>query len=166
MFNLVQSAFETRMSVCMRVFSHVQLFAAPWTIACQAPLYMEFSRKEYWSRLPFPIPEETRGNHKSCWSVHKYSAWTELDRTGQLKRENVEAIFTIYGLTALSSTQWHSVEIHIFQKLPRFLVTDSCWNLTKILKNPLKIYFHFANLNVKLQGKTTYFKIMFFSNSK
>ena len=38
MFNPVQSAFETRMSVCMRVFSHVQLFAAPWTIACQAPL--------------------------------------------------------------------------------------------------------------------------------
>ena len=25
----------------------------PWTIACQAPLSMEFSRQEYWSRLPF-----------------------------------------------------------------------------------------------------------------
>ena len=28
----------------------------PWTIACQAPLSMEFSRQEYWSRLPFPSP--------------------------------------------------------------------------------------------------------------
>ena len=28
--------------------------ATPWTIACQAPLSMEFSRQEYWSRLPFP----------------------------------------------------------------------------------------------------------------
>ena len=34
--------------------SRVQLFATPWTIAHQAPLYMEFSRQEYWSGLPFP----------------------------------------------------------------------------------------------------------------
>ena len=26
----------------------------PWTIACQAPLAMEFSRQEYWIGLPFP----------------------------------------------------------------------------------------------------------------
>ena len=28
----------------------------PWTIACQAPLSMGFSRQEYWSELPFPSP--------------------------------------------------------------------------------------------------------------
>ena len=26
---------------------------APWTVACQVPLSMEFSRPEYWSGLPF-----------------------------------------------------------------------------------------------------------------
>ena len=26
----------------------------PISVACQAPLSMEFSRKEYWSGLPFP----------------------------------------------------------------------------------------------------------------
>ena len=26
------------------------------TVACQAPLFMEFSRQEYWSGLPFPSP--------------------------------------------------------------------------------------------------------------
>ena len=36
--------------------SHVWLFATPWTIACQAPLSMEFSRQEHWSGLPFPSP--------------------------------------------------------------------------------------------------------------
>ena len=36
--------------------SHVQLFATPWTIACQVPLPMEFSRQEYWSGLPFASP--------------------------------------------------------------------------------------------------------------
>ena len=34
-------------------FSHVQLFAMPWTAACQAPLSIGFSRQEYWTGLPF-----------------------------------------------------------------------------------------------------------------
>ena len=36
------------------VLSHVRLFETPWTITCQAPLSMGFSRQEYWSGLPFP----------------------------------------------------------------------------------------------------------------
>ena len=28
----------------------------PWTVACQAPLSMGFSRQEYWGGLPFPSP--------------------------------------------------------------------------------------------------------------
>ena len=28
----------------------------PWTVAFQAPLFMGFSRREYWSGLPFPYP--------------------------------------------------------------------------------------------------------------
>ena len=39
-------------------FSPVRLFATPWTVARQAPLSMEFSRQEYWSRLLFPSPED------------------------------------------------------------------------------------------------------------
>ena len=37
-------------------FSCVQLFVTPWTVACQAPLSMGFSRQEYWSGLPCPPP--------------------------------------------------------------------------------------------------------------
>ena len=33
-----------------------KLFATPWTIACQAPLPMEFSRQEYWNGLVCPSP--------------------------------------------------------------------------------------------------------------
>ena len=36
--------------------SRVQLFATPWTVACQAPPSMGFSRQECWSGLPFPSP--------------------------------------------------------------------------------------------------------------
>ena len=27
----------------------------PWTVACQAPLSMGFSKQEYWNGLPFPF---------------------------------------------------------------------------------------------------------------
>ena len=38
------------------VFSHLQLFGTPWTVACQAPPSMGFPRQGYWSGLPFPPP--------------------------------------------------------------------------------------------------------------
>ena len=41
---------------CMFSCSVVSDSATPWTIACQASLSVEFSRQEYWSRLPFPSP--------------------------------------------------------------------------------------------------------------
>ena len=37
-------------------FSHVHLLVTPWTIAHQAPLFMGFSRQEYWTGLPCPPP--------------------------------------------------------------------------------------------------------------
>ena len=43
--------------VCvLRSLSCVQLFATPWTVASQAPLFMGLSRQEYWSGLPCPPP--------------------------------------------------------------------------------------------------------------
>ena len=36
--------------------SRVPLFATLWTVACQAPLSMGFSRQEYWTGFPFPTP--------------------------------------------------------------------------------------------------------------
>ena len=38
------------------VFSPVRLFVTPWTVAHQAPLSMGFSRKQYWSGVPFLPP--------------------------------------------------------------------------------------------------------------
>ena len=40
----------------VKLLSCVQLFATPWTVDCQAPLSMGFSRQEYWSGLPFTSP--------------------------------------------------------------------------------------------------------------
>ena len=38
---------------CAESLSRVWLSMTPWTIACQAPLSMGYSRQEYWSGLPF-----------------------------------------------------------------------------------------------------------------
>ena len=59
---VVRSPFPEAINVigflwtCVCGLSLVWLFATPWTVACQAPLSMEFSRQEYWSGLPFPTP--------------------------------------------------------------------------------------------------------------
>ena len=38
----------------MKSLSHVQFFASPWTVACQAPSSMEFSWQRSWNGLAFP----------------------------------------------------------------------------------------------------------------
>ena len=50
-FQLIQTGF-------FRVFSHVQLFATPWTVVHQALLSMGLSQQEYWNGLPFPPPRD------------------------------------------------------------------------------------------------------------
>ena len=40
--------------VITQSLSHVPLFVAPWTVAHQASLSVDFSRQEYWSGLPLP----------------------------------------------------------------------------------------------------------------
>ena len=41
---------------CASILSRVQLFLTSWTVACQAPLFLGFSKQGYWSGLPFPPP--------------------------------------------------------------------------------------------------------------
>ena len=64
---------------CMRAcmlnrFSCVRLFVTLRTVTHQPPLFMGFSRQEYWSGLPFPPPGDfpTQGSNLSlvhCWQI-------------------------------------------------------------------------------------------------
>ena len=47
--------YVAHISLCC-LFSCVQLFVTPWTLAHKAPLSMGFSWQEHWSGLPFPPP--------------------------------------------------------------------------------------------------------------
>ena len=52
-----QVILSTSVENCVQnCFSCVWLFATLWTIACQTPLSLGFSRQEYWSGLPCPPP--------------------------------------------------------------------------------------------------------------
>ena len=48
--------------------------ATPWTVDCQAPLSVGFSRQEYWSGLPFRVPADFRGMYKGlgCWGASSH----------------------------------------------------------------------------------------------
>ena len=59
--NLVYSSIihnnqKVGMCVCAQQFSPLRLFVTSWTVACQAPLSMEFSMREHWSGLSYPTP--------------------------------------------------------------------------------------------------------------
>ena len=52
----------------------------PWTLTCQVPLPMGFSRQEYWSGLPFPAPGDlpNPGIEPGSPALQAYSLPTEL----------------------------------------------------------------------------------------
>ena len=74
-------------------FSHVRLFVTLWTVAHKSPLFIGFSRQEYWSGLPCPppgnlpdpgiepsslTPPALAGRFfptSSTWEAHKLEQW-------------------------------------------------------------------------------------------
>ena len=59
-------------NIVLGCLGRVWLFMTPWTLACQAPLSMGFSREEYWIGLPCPPLGDLPGpwirptSHISC----------------------------------------------------------------------------------------------------
>ena len=47
--------------IVVQPLSRVRLFVTPLTVVCEAPLSMEFFRREDWSRLPCPPPGDLPG---------------------------------------------------------------------------------------------------------
>ena len=95
-------------------FSHAQLFATSWTVACQAPLPMGFSRQEYWRKLPFPslgdLPNPGIEPVFSCGSCIAGRFFT-TEPPGKPKRnhdQNVSGIVFLWelGLEDIPSALW------------------------------------------------------------
>ena len=50
---LIYALQQSNSDIYIYIYSRVLLFVTLWTVACQTPLSMGFSRQEYWSGLPF-----------------------------------------------------------------------------------------------------------------
>ena len=66
--------FQWASQVALSHFSRVLTVCDPWTVVCQAPLSMGFSRQEYCSGLPFPPPGDlpdprTKPTSVSCFGT-------------------------------------------------------------------------------------------------
>ena len=105
------------------MLSHVQLFASPCTVACQASLSMRFSRQEYWSRSSFPPPRQAwKSQFKKITSWHiivnllifkrkkKYPVGILAEKHTTYMRKKI-SYFVIRLLTALPYTRrkWNKI---------------------------------------------------------
>ena len=87
--SLISALNEGYTCVCVCVcvcavlsYSVMSNSATLWTVACQAPLSMGFSRQEYWSGLPFLPPSWPRDQTwASCigrWILYHWVTWKYL----------------------------------------------------------------------------------------
>ena len=64
-------------NACLFQIRKAPLFASPWTVACQAPLSMEFSRQEDWNGNPGLLSLlhwQAESLHCTTWKTHKESS--------------------------------------------------------------------------------------------
>ena len=86
------------------VVSAVRLFVTLCPVAHQAPLSVEFFRREYWSRLPFPIPRDLPDSF-SCIScigrqiLYLCTTWAALESS------SIHSSF-IYATTMMNHTHY------------------------------------------------------------
>ena len=61
---------ESEKKVKVKLLSRIPLFVTPWIVAYQAPLFMELSRQESQSGLPFPSPGDLPDPGIRTWISH------------------------------------------------------------------------------------------------
>ena len=116
----------------------VSVFATPWTVACQAPLSVKFSRQEYWNVLPFPsqgdLPDPgikfrspaLQGSFStahSCWGM--FHSLYHLRHRGRPKTFSCFPIMTLFiGIVSVNRffflNNMYIHLVHILAKQPVF----------------------------------------------
>ena len=85
--------------------SHIRLIVTPWTVACK-DLSMGFSRREYWSGLPFPPPGDLP--HPGIKPESPVSPTLQADSLpteplGKCYRGHMQLVKVIYAICSLCS---------------------------------------------------------------
>ena len=82
-------------------------FVTPWTVPHKAPLFMEFPRQEYYSRLPFPSPEDLPypGSEPGSPALQADSLLTDSPSEAPFERKDcIKAIGTMISIEVFFPT--------------------------------------------------------------
>ena len=127
-----------------------------WTVAHQAPWFMEFSRQEYWNGLPFPSPGdlpdlgiEPRSpalqagslpseppNLLIIWAVA--DTWSSLMPLGHWRRRGERWLLLLRAQCHDNSCLSHLWHFHVDRALSQVLLYPNClfrflWNICDLL---------------------------------
>ena len=84
--------------------------ANPWTVACQAPLSMDFSRQEYWGGLPLPFAGDLPNPGVKFHIVGRFfTTWTSISFHDPTFISETENLFFLYNFFLSSLTRSLSV---------------------------------------------------------
>ena len=97
------------------MLSHVSLSVTPWTVAHQAPLYVDFSRQEYWSG-PGRHSKESKTERYTCTPLFIAALFTTARTWKQPRRPSTDEwikklwyIYTMEYYSAIKRTTFESV---------------------------------------------------------
>ena len=109
------------------MLSRVWLFVATWTVVCQAPLSMEFSGQEYWSRLHFLLQGIFSTQGSICISCISYIDRWILYHWCQLGNPMFKctykmcfffsSVFVVLSLCIFSLHKWYWDKVLLFKVL-------------------------------------------------
>ena len=112
--------------MCARSLSPVWLIAAPWTVACQASLSMEFSRQVYWSKLPFPTRGDLPDSGIKAMSLVSPALAAQFFTTSATWEAPLYVVFLLFSHSVLSDSLWPYGLQHAR------LLCPSPWSLLKL----------------------------------
>ena len=117
--SIFSHTWDSDIAVCVFTASCVWFFVTPWTVAHQVPLFMGFSRQEYWSVLPFPFPGDLLTQEMDRW--HHQFMDMNLGKLWEMVRDRKAWYAAVYGVT--KSWIWLDIWEQVSQKL-KFVTSD------------------------------------------
>ena len=107
--------------------SVVSLFVTPWTVACQAPLFMGFSRQEYWNGWLFPSPGDLPNPGIKPRSPTLQADSLLPEQPEKLKNTGVGSLSLLQGNFQTWESNW--VIVHCRQMLYQLSYPGSSWQI-------------------------------------
>ena len=116
----------------------MQLFTTPWTIAHQVPLSMEFYRKEYCSRVPFPTPGDLPNPRIKPISPALQADSLLSEPSGKPKNTGVGSLTLLQGIFPIQESNQdllHRRQIH-----QGILVNSQIHQGSRLILDPLPVW--------------------------